>query len=137
MPHMQSDETLGQTRLQFWAGWVLTGVFALFMVFDIVIKLARLEIVETTLIGLGYPAGLGFGIGVLEAILLVLYLTPLTSVLGAVLLTGLFGGTMATHLRAGSPLLSHAFFGLYLGLFAWGGLWLRDPALRRLLPVRR
>lgn len=35
-----------------------------------------------------------------------------------------------------SPLFSHVLFGLYLALFAWGGLWLRDPALRRLLPLR-
>ena len=26
--------------------------------------------------------------------------------------------------------------GVYLGLFMWGGLWLRDPALRALFPFR-
>ena len=45
--------------------------------------------------------------------------------LGAVLLTGLFGGAIATHLRIGSPLLSHTLFGIYLGVIVWGGLWLR------------
>jgi hypothetical protein len=54
-----------------------------------------------------------------------------------VLLTGLFGGAMATHLRAGSPLFSHFFFGTYLGLLAWCGLWLRNPSLRALFPLRR
>jgi hypothetical protein len=54
-----------------------------------------------------------------------------------VLFTGLFGGTMATHLRAGSPVFSHVLFGLYLGALAWGGLWLRDARLRALFPVRR
>jgi hypothetical protein len=44
---------------------------------------------------------------------------------------------MATHVRVGSPLFSHILFGLYLGLFAWGGLWLRDARLRTLLPWRR
>jgi hypothetical protein len=63
-----------------------------------------------------------------------LYAVPRTSVLGAILLTGLFGGAMATHLRVGSPLVSHLLFGLYLGLLMWGGLYLRDARLRALIP---
>ena len=86
---------------------------------------------------LGYPPGLGFAIGVLEAILLVLYLIPRTSLLGAVLFMGVFGGAIASHLRIGDPLLSHTLFGVYLGAFAWGGLWLRDAKLRSLFPFRR
>ena len=66
-----------------------------------------------------------------------LYLVPRTAVLGTVLTTALLGGAMATQLRVGAPLFSHALFGVYLGLFAWGGLWLRDPALRALFPLRR
>ena len=54
-----------------------------------------------------------------------------------VLLTGLVGGAMAAHIRVGSPLFSHVLFGSYLALFAWGGLWLREPRLRALLPFRR
>ena len=120
-----------------WAGWTLTGLFTAFMLFDVSIKLMRLPIVEETMKELGFPAGLGFSVGLLEGLLLVLYLVPRTSLLGAVLFTGLFGGTMATHLRAGSPLASHLLFGLYLALFAWGGLWLRDARLRALFPFRR
>lgn len=65
-----------------------------------------------------------------------LYLIPRTAILGAVLFTGVFGGAIASHLRLGDPLFSHVLFGVYLGLFAWGGLWLRDPALRALFPIR-
>lgn len=117
-------------------GWALTTLFTLFMIFDIVIKLIRMAIVEEALAQLGYPAGTGFSIGVLEAVLLALYLVPRTSVLGAVLFTGLFGGAIASHLRVESPLFSHVLFGVYLGLFAWGGLWLRDARLRALFPLR-
>jgi hypothetical protein len=39
--------------------------------------------------------------------------------------------------RIGSPLFSHVLFGVYLGLFVWGGLWLREPRLRALFPLRR
>ena len=56
---------------------------------------------------------------------------------GAILLTGYLGGVIASHVRIDSPLFSHTMFGLYLGLILWGGLWLRDPSLRSLLPFRR
>ena len=35
--------------------------------------------------------------------------------------TGYLGGAMASHVRIGSPLLTHILFGLYLGLMLWGG----------------
>ncbi len=57
--------------------------------------------------------------------------------LWAVLMMGLLGGAMATQIRAESPLYSQILFSLYLGLFMWGGLWLRTPALRALFPFRR
>ncbi len=127
----------GVPKLLPWAGWTMTALFTLFMLFDTAIKLMKLKVVDDALSELGYPAGLGFPIGVLEAILFALYLIPRTSLLGAVLFTGLFGGAIASHMRAGSPLFSHVLFGVYLGLLAWGGLWLRDAKLRALFPVRR
>ena len=36
-----------------------------------------------------------------------------------------------------NPLFSHELFGVYLGLMVWAGLWLRDPRLRAMLPLRR
>jgi hypothetical protein len=55
--------------------------------------------------------------------------------LGAVLLTGLLGGAVATHLRIENPLFSHTVFPLYVGLLMWGGLWLRNAQVRALLPL--
>lgn len=120
-----------------WVGWVLTGLFALFMAgASITPKLAGMPIAEETLAQLGWPPGYALMIGVIELTCLVLYLFPRTSVFGAVVFTALLGGAMATQIRAGSPLFSHILFGVYLGLFMWGGLWLRDPALRALFPWR-
>ena len=119
-----------------WTGRVISGLLAAFLAFSAVIKFAGHASVAQTLAALGWPADAGLALGILEAAILVLYLIPRTAVLGAVLLTGLLGGAMATHVRADSPLFSHVLFGLYLGLFAWGGLWLRDPRLRALLPFR-
>ena len=120
-----------------WTGRVLSGLFALFILgASVAPKLMGMPIAEETMAQLGWPPGYAFGIGVLELTLVVLYLIPRTSVLGAVLFMGLLGGAMATQIRAESPLYSHILFSLYLGLFMWGGLWLRDPKLRALFPWR-
>jgi len=119
------------------AGWTLTGVFTAFMIFDVGIKLVGHPEVAKSAAQLGLPTGSGFGIGVMEGVILALYLFPRTAVLGAVLVTALMGGTCAVHLLNGNPLFSHMLFGPYLALFAWGGLWLRDAKLRALLPIRR
>ena len=120
-----------------WTGRILSGLLAAFLAFSAGIKLMHRPEVAETLTGLGWPATAGFPIGLLEATCLVLYLVPRTALLGAVLMTGLLGAAMATHIRVGSPLFSHILFGLYMALFAWGGLWLRDARLRALLPWRR
>lgn len=121
-----------------WTGRILTGLFALFILgASVAPKLLQMPIAEETLAQLGWPAGYAFMIGVTELACLILYLIPRTSVLGAVLFMGLLGGAMATQIRAGSPLFSHVLFSIYLGLFMWGGLWLRNPRLRALFPATR
>jgi hypothetical protein len=122
-----------------WTGYVLSGLVILFLVFDGVIKLVPIAAVTDTMMELGYPSSpnLSRGLGVLTLACTLLYAIPRTSVLGAILLTGLMGGAIATHLRVGSPLFSHMFFGVYLGLMIWGGLFLRDDRLRALIPLRR
>ncbi len=98
----------GPSRKAIWTGRALSGVAVLFLLFDAVMKLlAHPEAVKTTT-QLGYPASVLFGLGVLQAVCLVLDLVPRTSVLGAILWTGYLGGAVATHVRVGDPLFSHA-----------------------------
>jgi DoxX-like protein len=122
-----------------WAGRVLSGVVVLFLLFDGAIKLLPLQVVTETMDKMGWGAsdGLARSLGIITIACTVLYAVPPTSILGAILLTGYLGGAIASHVRIDSPLFSHTLFGLYLGLILWGGLWLRDPALRALLPFRR
>jgi hypothetical protein len=129
---MMSEGTMGRT------GMGLTVLAALFWIMDAGMKLANLPQVAETMGPLGWPADRGtiLTLGLIQAASLVLYLVPRTSVLGAVLLTAYLGGAIATHLRVGSPLPSHTLFGVYVGLVTWGGLWLRSPALRGLIPLR-
>lgn len=120
-----------------WAGYVLTGIFVLFMLgASVAPKLLGLPIAEETMKQLGWPAGHVLWIGIFELICVLLYIYPRTNLLGAVLTMALFGGAMATQIRAGSPLFSHILFSVYLALFMWGGLWLRDPKIRKMFPVR-
>lgn len=117
------------------AGRILSGLFAVFMLgASIAPKFLGLDAATDSLIALGWPTQYLLLIGGLELAFVALYLYPRTAVLGAVLMTGLIGGAMASHIRAGSPLLSHTLFGIYLSLVMWGGLWLRNPALRALFP---
>jgi hypothetical protein len=126
------------TPAMLWTGRVLTGLFALFMLgASIAPKLLQLPIAEATMAELGWPSGYAFMIGLIELTCLVLYLIPRTSLLGSVLMMGLLGGAMATQIRVGNPLFSHILFSLYLGLFMWGGLWLRDQRLQALFPIVR
>lgn len=119
-------------------GWTMSGLFAAFMIgASVAPKLLQLPVAEETLAQLGWRHGYAILIGVIELTCTVLFLVPRTAVLGAVLMMGLLGGAIATQLRAGTPMFSHILFGVYLGLFMWGALWLRNPQLRALLPVRR
>jgi DoxX-like family len=120
-------------------GWILSGLIIVFLLGDGVMKLVPLAVVTETMGQLGWPASAEMArtLGILTLLGTVLYAWPATSVLGAILLTGYLGGAMATHLRVGSPLFSHLLFGFYLGLMLWGGLWLREPRLRALIPFRQ
>jgi len=123
------------SRKRLWTGRVLSGFAVLFLTFDATLKLLMLpEAVEGTM-RLGYTVDVVRGLGILQLACLVLYLVPRTSVLGVVLWTGYLGGAVATHVRAGDPLFSHVLFPVYVALFLWGGLWLRNQKLRALLPL--
>lgn len=120
-----------------WAGRIAGGLAILFLLFDTIIKVLRLPAAVEGTVRLGYPESAVLGIGIIELVCLVAYVIPRTSILGAILLTGYLGGAVATHVRIGSPLLSHTLFPIYVGLLVWGALVLRDDRLRTLLPLQR
>jgi hypothetical protein len=126
------------SRAALWIGRILSGLVILFLVMDGGIKLVPIKEVTETMQQLGYSGSMAqaHGLGVLTLLCALLYSIPRTSVFGAILLTGLLGGAMATHLRVDSPLFTHLLFGFYIGVMAWGGLYLRDPAMRAMIPIR-
>jgi hypothetical protein len=131
-------DSTGVSRPQRVAGSILSGLIVAFLVLDGAIKLIPISPVIETMAALGYSSDpmLARGLGIITLACALLYAIPRTSVLGAILLTGLLGGAIATHLRVGSPIFSHLLFGAYLGIIAWGGLYLRYEAVRRMIPFK-
>ncbi len=84
---------------------------------------------------LGYPLSASVGIGLLLLVCTAIYVTPRSSILGAILLTAYLGGAVSTHVRAGSTLFE-MIFPVILGVFVWLGVYLRDAELRDLIPLR-
>ncbi len=120
-----------------WTGRVMSALPALFLLMDAVMKLMKPKVVVEGTMKLGYPEYVILPLGIVLLLCTLLYIWPLTSVLGAILLTGYLGGAVASHVRVGDPLFSHALFPIYFGILLWCGLVLRDPRLRALLPLRR
>lgn len=116
-----------------WTGRVLSTLLVLMLVFSAFMKFAKPASFSEGMNHLGYPERLATGLGIVELVCTVLYLIPQTSVLGAILLTGYLGGATATHLRVGDPFISP----VILGVVVWLAIFLRDPRLRALIPLRR
>jgi hypothetical protein len=137
---MPSDQqTIPASKKGLWAGRIMSGLVVAFLVVDVVIKFvtpAPAPVVEA-FAHLGWSLSLAPVLGTILLVSTVLYVIPITSVFGAIVLTGYLGGAVSTHLRAGDPLFSHVLFPTYLGVLLWGGLYLREGRLRALLPFRR
>jgi hypothetical protein len=121
------------SKRNFWIGWVLSAIPIGMMLFSASMKLhPSPQVVEFTANHLGYPATAFLPLAILEITSLVLYAIPRTAVLGAILVTGYLGGAVASHFRVGDPPIAQCL----LIVLAWGGLYLREPRLRGVLPLR-
>lgn len=113
----------------------MSGLPALFLLVDAVMKLVKPAVVVDTTVGLGFPESVIVPLGLVLLACTALYLIPQTSVLGAVLLTGYLGGAVATHVRVSDGAFP-VVFPVIVGALLWGGLVLRNPRLAGLLPVQ-
>ena len=125
---------LGSSKTTLWAGRIISGLAAFFLLMDGVMKLAKPAPVVEATVKLGYPESIIVGLGIVLTLSTVLYMIPRTAILGAVLLTGYLGGAVATHVRVGNGWFE-VLFPVIVGMLVWGGLWLRDSRLPNLLPL--
>lgn len=121
------------SKPKLWTGRILSVLSILFLLFDSVGKLLKLQPVIEGSAQLGFPESTIFGIGAVLLVCTLLYAIPRTAVFGAVLLTGYLGGAVASQVRVGAPLFSHALFPIYVAVLIWGGLYLRDRRVRILI----
>lgn len=120
---------------QLWAGRMLSGLAALFLLWDGVMKLLKPAVVLKATRDLGYPESDIVGIGILLLVCTLVYLFPRSSILGAILLTGYLGGAIASQVRAEASWFN-VVFAFVFACLVWGGLWLRDIRVRGFLPYQ-
>lgn len=121
------------SKARLWTARIMGGLVIAFMLMDSIFKFIPNEAVTTGTVELGYQAHHIPILGALGFISIVLFIIPRTQILGAILLTGYFGGAIATHVRLDNPLFSHILFPVYLAVLAWGSLWLKNERLRKLI----
>jgi DoxX-like family len=132
--HSQSSSS---SKAMLWAGWGMSGLTVVFMLFDGISKLALERHVVQAMTEIGYPEGVIRPLGIVILTCTILYAIPSTAIFGAILLTGFLGGAVASKVRLEDPLFGSILFGVYIGILAWSGLYLRDDRIRALLPWRR
>ena len=122
------------SKVAFITGWILSAIPILMMgVLGAFILIFKREMAMEGTTKYGYPSSSVVPIMIVEIICVILYAIPRTGVLGAILLTGYLGGAVATHVRASEPWFMPVIFGVIL----WLGLYLRDPRVRELTPLRK
>jgi uncharacterized membrane protein YphA (DoxX/SURF4 family) len=115
-----------------WIGRVISGLACAIFLFSAFMKLKGGPELEEGMAHLGLPASMVQPLAILELACVVAYMIPMTSVIGAILLAGYMGGAICTHWRVGDPFLVQ----IAVGVAVWLGLWLREPRLRSLMPLR-
>ena len=120
-------------KVVLWTGRVLSTLCVLSLLMGATMSLLKNQQATDGLKEFGWPEHMAIKLGVIELACAILYAIPATSVLGAILITGWLGGAVATHLRIGDP---KAAFAVVFGIVVWLALFLREPRLRRLVPLR-
>jgi hypothetical protein len=115
-----------------WVGRVISVLVSLLFLFSAFLKIKDGPEVLQGFAHLGIPVSMMMPLAILEISVVVIYLIPQTAVLGAILFTGYVGGTIVTAWRSGDPF----YMQIVLGIVIWLGIYLREPRLKALIPLR-
>ena len=120
-----------------WAGRIMSAFVIIVLVADGTIQLFAPAQIANLLQETGFAMNLTLVVGPLLLACAILYAIPATAVLGAILVTGFLGGAICAHVRIGELGSPPEIISLLLGATTWGGLYLRDPRIRAILPLIR
>lgn len=129
---MHASSSVSKAAL--WTGRVMSVLPVLLILFGSVMKLMKTAPVVEGFVRAGLPERLIIPVGMIELGCIIVYLIPQTAVLGAILMTGLLGGATLTEVRIGDPTWP---LPVFVGMLAWGGLFMRDLRLRELIPFEK
>jgi hypothetical protein len=132
----EKELKMANGKAKIWTGRILSGLSIAFLLFDAIMKFFMDKLPPEALeagAALQWPMDKMPLVGTILLVCTILYMIPRTSILGAVLLTGYLGGAIASHVRVGNPLFTHTLFPIYIAVFVWGGLYLRDGRVKNLL----
>ena len=132
----QAPETMILHRAQ-WAGRIMSAFVVIALAADGAIQLFAPAQIAGMLQETGFAMDLTRVLGPIILACAILYAIPATAVLGAILVTGFLGGAICAHVRMGELGSPPEIISLLLGAMTWGGLYLRDPRIRALLPLIR
>ncbi len=127
------ETTAPASRKLLWAGYIATALPVLLLLFSASGKFFKPDGMEANLTPLGWKMDQMTWLGIVELGCVVIYLIPQTAVFGAILLTAYLGGATATHARIGDPF----FIPIIAGVLVWLGIYLREPRLWALAPLRK
>ena len=116
-----------------WVGRVISVLASLVFLMSAFMKLKGGPELAQGITHLGIPESMVMPLAIVEISCTVIYLIPATAVLGAILLAGYVGGAICTHWRVGDPF----FVQIALGILVWVGIYLREPRLKELIPLRK
>lgn len=136
MNHQQVTETVTLHR-DLWAGRIMSAFVVIALVADGTIQLFAPSQIASMLEETGFAIDLTRVVGPMILACAILYATPATAVLGAILVTGFLGGAICAHVRIGELGSPPEIISLLLGAMTWGGLYARDPRIRAILPLIR
>jgi len=120
-----------------WAGRIMSALVVAALAADGAIQLLAPAHIASMLHETGFAMETTIVVGPIVLACAILYATPATSVLGAILVTGFLGGAICAHVRIGELGSPPELVSLLLGVMTWGGLYLRDPRIQAILPLSR
>ena len=118
-----------------WIGRIMSAFVVVALAADAAVQLFAPAQVAGMLQETGFAMDLTRVVGPILLACAILYAVPATAVLGAILVTGFLGGAICAHVRIGELGSPPETFSLILGAMTWGGLYLRDPRIRAILPL--